>query len=75
MKKHFGIAYLKNGGMSFTKPKNTRDEVIKVLEDTLKDSNLASQIERTTIIVREVDETKENWQYIFGCPNSLNLIK
>ena len=75
MKKHFGVAYLKDGTISITKPKNTREEVVKVLENSLKDEALKARVERTTIIVREVDEKDEYWRYIFGSPNSLNLIK
>ena len=48
---------------------------VKVLENSLKDETLKARVERTTIIVREVDEKDEFWRYSFGSPNSLNLIK
>lgn len=52
-------------------PAPTREECEQKLFDLLQDPKVFNRVDRTTIIKREFGLS--NNEYIFGCPESLNI--
>ena len=65
---YYAVVYCKDNTIHLWQSKSKEECETKLFE-MLKDKRIYDRVERTTIIKRDV---KDN-QYVFGCPNSLNI--
>lgn len=66
---YYGVFYDKDGTIHLW-PNEDKEQCETKLYEMLKDERIYIRCDRTTIIKRELSGDN---QYVFGCPNSLNI--
>lgn len=73
MIKYFGVVYCTDETTHFTKPKDTKEECMKVLIKMMEDPRVKERLKRTTVIKREMDNFPDG--LLFGSPECYNVVK